>query len=165
MADYDPYESGASAPLLSSPPVAPPTAPLQPAYAPGMGVSSDQMPTFDPDLATKLSPVLPPSFEPSPSLLDPKNRTTALGENFTVADALQAMERHAQSKCCLKSGITNELNVLEMRVMSAVHIIFESSTEMRSTVTASVAYTPGTMVDGPNNGKLFIIIIIIINQN
>src|SRR3989338_99301 len=150
----DPYDVSSSAPLLGSAPVGPPsaTSPLSPAYSPvGIELSTGQAPMAALDMsAAKSAPVMPPSFEPAAPLLDNKIRTSGTGEQFTVADALAAMERHAESKCCLKSGISNELNVLEMRVMSAVHVIFESSTEMLSTVTASGIFLPSFLYPPPN---------------
>mmetsp|Transcript_11954 Transcript_11954/g.18040 ORF Transcript_11954/g.18040 Transcript_11954/m.18040 type:complete len:432 (+) Transcript_11954:1861-3156(+) len=74
-------------------------------------------------------------------------------DDFTIDDALAAMEAHASDSCCLRGGITRELTVTRMDTMSAVVIVFESSTEGRSTTTAAVPHRQGSHVDGPQNGQ------------
>lgn len=88
---------------------------------------------------------------PGPGVVT-QDRSVVIQEPFTIEDARRAMERHAEEKCCLKGGIAHELNIIEMTAMSAVHIVFESTTEGRSTSTATAPHQPGAPVDGPQNG-------------
>eukprot|EP00007_Cunea_sp_BSH-02190019_P007473 CAMPEP_0174230438 /NCGR_PEP_ID=MMETSP0417-20130205/1211_1 /TAXON_ID=242541 /ORGANISM="Mayorella sp, Strain BSH-02190019" /LENGTH=339 /DNA_ID=CAMNT_0015308133 /DNA_START=117 /DNA_END=1136 /DNA_ORIENTATION=+ len=71
--------------------------------------------------------------------------------DLTADEAMGALERHAKERFCLRSNVTHEFIVVGIDTASAVHLIFEASTEQRATKAVHVPHLGGP-VDGPHNG-------------
>jgi hypothetical protein len=106
--------------------------------------------TYD-DPAHPSAPLPPPAPVADVELASAKRSAPGEFTELSEEEARAALERHAKQRCCLRSDIAHELQLESVESESAVHMVFETSTEQRSTKPAHVPH-PGGPVDGPHNG-------------